>query len=69
MVHRFSTTLRVPVDRTMLVGGMTYQSVPKPGEPNLYLFVRTSVQELRDDVPTTGLKPGAEPKAEAAKPK
>jgi len=69
MVHRLSTTLRVPVDRTMLVGGMTYQSVPKPGEPNLYLFVRTSVQELRDDTPTTGLNPVAEPKAEAPKAK
>lgn len=45
-VQRFSTTLRVPVGQPMLVGGMTFSSLPKPGEPNLYLFVKTSVQEL-----------------------
>lgn len=48
--QRLSTTLRVPVDRTMLVGGMTFSTRPKPGEPSLYLFVRLSVQELRDDI-------------------
>jgi hypothetical protein len=46
-VHRFSTTLRVPVGQPMLVGGMTFSSLPKPGEANLYLFVKTAVQELR----------------------
>jgi len=50
MTHRFSTTLRVPVDRTMLIGGMTYVSEPEPGQANLYLFLKVSVQELRDDV-------------------
>ncbi len=44
--HRLSTTLHVPVGRPMLVGGMTYQSVPKPGEPGLYLFVNLSIHEL-----------------------
>jgi len=48
-VQRFSTTLRVPVGEPMLVGGMTFSSLPKRGEPNLYLFVTTSVQELRTD--------------------
>ena len=64
--HRFSTTLRVPVDRTMLIGGMTYTSEPKPGEPNLYLFLKVSVQELRDDVtlrtPDAQAKPETRPK-------
>ena len=46
---RFSTTLRVPVDRRMLVGGMTYEGRPKPGDRGLYVFLKASVQELRDD--------------------
>jgi len=45
------TTLRVPVDRRVLVGGMTFQARPKKGEPGLYLFVKLGVQELRDDLP------------------
>lgn len=45
------TTLRVPVDRRVLVGGMTFQARPKKGEPGLYLFVKLGVQELRDDQP------------------
>ena len=49
--HRLSTTLRIPVNRIVLVGGMTFQSEPAAGEPNLYLFARASVQELRDDPP------------------
>ena len=28
---------------------MTYESIPQPDDLNLYLFVKTSVQELRDD--------------------
>ena len=47
--HRLSTTLRIPVDRTVLVGGMTFESKPAGGDSELYLFVRSSVQELRDD--------------------
>jgi hypothetical protein len=45
-VSRLSTTLRVPVNRPMLVGGM---SMPGTGNENLYLFVKVSVQELRND--------------------
>lgn len=65
--QRLSTTLRVPVDRTALVGGMTFDSEPGPGDPSLYLFVRVSVQELRDDRPT--LKVGQDgPATDAAPP-
>jgi len=48
--QHLETTVRLPVDQRMLVGGMTFESQPKPGEPNLYLFLTASVQELRDDV-------------------
>jgi len=48
--HRLSTTLRVPADRTMLVGGMSFGNQGS----QLYLFVQASVQELRDDVKTAG---------------
>jgi hypothetical protein len=80
-VSRISTTLRVPVNRPMLVGGM---SMPGTGNENLYLFVKVSVQELRndqevdvveptpDDPPADdsgdadpAVKPGAAPKSDA----
>ena len=48
---QLATTLRVPVDRRVLVGGMTFQAKPKHDEPGLYLFVKLNVQELRDDLP------------------
>jgi hypothetical protein len=47
--QRFSTTLRLPVDRVMLAGGMSFPHVDAPAGSSLYLFVRASVQELRDD--------------------
>ena len=50
MLHRLSTTLRVPVDRLMLIGGMTHATEPEAPEPDLYLFLKVSLQELRDDV-------------------
>ena len=60
----------MPVHRRMLVGGMTYQSVPQPGDPNLYLFLKVAVQELRDDKaepkPNAAAKP--EPKKKPLKP-
>jgi len=49
-VQRLSTTLRVPVERTMLIGGMTFDG-QDGGPATLYLFVRVAVQELRDDLP------------------
>ena len=68
--QHLETTLRVPIDRRMLVGGMTFESQPKSGDPSLYLFVKATVQELRDDLPATKAeakpvqpaKPAAPPK-------
>lgn len=48
VVHRLSTTLRVPVDRVALVGGMTLDEGNGPSG-TLYLFVKTSIQELYED--------------------
>ncbi len=67
-VQRFSTTLRIPVGEPMLVGGMTFSSVPKPGEPNLYLFIKTAVQELRAEDNKTKDNAGNENPAAAEKP-
>lgn len=47
LTQRLSTTLRLPVGRPMLVGGMTFEGQPTPN--TLYLFVKAAVQELRDD--------------------
>ena len=49
-VQHLETTLRIPVDHRMLVGGMTFQRQPDLGSANLYLFLRVAVQELRDEV-------------------
>jgi hypothetical protein len=49
VTQRLSTTLRVPVDRPTMIGGMTFETDEVEGKPNLYLFVVVSVQELRDD--------------------
>lgn len=48
-IHRLSTTVRVPVNRPMLVGGMSSGGHQQAGSHNLYLFVKASVQELRND--------------------
>ncbi len=53
----FETTLRVPVDRRMLVGGMTFSPRPKHDELGLYLFVKLQVQELRDDLAPAKAEP------------
>lgn len=55
-VQRMSTTLRVPVERTMLIGGMTFDGRADGSPANLYLFVRASVQELRDDLAEQGIE-------------
>ena len=49
--YRLGTTLRVPIDETVLIGGMSATGEPQLGEPGLYLFVHLAVQELRDDEP------------------
>ncbi len=50
LTQRLAMTLRAPVDRVMLVGGMTLSTKPQRDEPTLYLFLRATVQELREDV-------------------
>jgi hypothetical protein len=62
--QRLATTLRMPVDRTVLIGGMTFRGEAEQGDRNLYLFAKASVQELRDDGPppeTPATAPAAEP--------
>ncbi|MBC7854056.1 MAG: hypothetical protein IAF94_11520 [Pirellulaceae bacterium] len=63
--QRLATTLRIPVGRPALIGGMTF-ATDGDGPANLYLFVTASVQELRDD---EGLqvKPDEKPIAGEAK--
>jgi hypothetical protein len=77
--QQLETTLRVPADRRMLIGGMTYEIRPNAGEPNLYLFMKAVVQELRDDrapakaegkpAKAAELMPGAAPQGPASMPK
>ncbi|MEI8383726.1 MAG: hypothetical protein WCJ09_26670, partial [Planctomycetota bacterium] len=47
-IHRLATTARVPVDRPYLIGGMSMPAADTDGL-QLYLFVKVSVQELRND--------------------
>lgn len=47
--QRLSTTMRVPVDRVTLVGGMTFDNEHGVGEGALYLFVKTAVREVREE--------------------
>ncbi|MDB5342981.1 MAG: hypothetical protein JWP89_1358 [Schlesneria sp.] len=47
-IQRLSTTARVPVDRPYLIGGMSL-AAPETDGMQLYLFVKVSVQELRND--------------------
>ena len=63
--QRLATTLRVPVGKPSLIGGMTF-ATEGGGPANLYLFITASVQELRDD---EGLlvKPDDKPVAGEAK--
>ena len=65
--QRLATTLRIPVGKPSLIGGMTF-ATDGEGPANLYLFVTANVQELRDD---EGLqvKPDEKPIAGEAKPK
>ncbi len=62
-IQRLSTTARVPVDRPYLIGGMSL-AAPETDGMQLYLFVKISVQELRNDQEPTDKKP-AEDKGEA----
>ena len=61
--QRLSTTLRMPVGKPMLVGGMTFEGQPTAQDPNLYLFVTVAIQELRDDLEEAKAEPDARPDA------
>jgi hypothetical protein len=61
--QRLSTTLRVPVEKTVLAGGMTFGSIPGM---SLYFFVRGFVQELRDDEAGVASPQAPAPQAGAA---
>ncbi|HUY91802.1 MAG TPA: hypothetical protein VMV10_23875 [Pirellulales bacterium] len=47
--QRLSTTMRVPVDRVTLVGGMTFDIEHGVGDGALYLFVKTAVREVHEE--------------------
>ena len=62
--YHFATTIRVPVGKRILGGGMTAEAEPEPGQPDLYLFVKPSVQELRDDLKSESPLPTSETQSE-----
>ena len=45
MTHRLDTTIRAAAGRHTLVGGITCETTPSPGQPNLYLFVKPLIHE------------------------
>jgi hypothetical protein len=47
---RLSTTIRCPKDRVVLAGGMTYDKALSADRPGLYLFVRTAIHTIQEDV-------------------
>jgi hypothetical protein len=62
VTQRLATTLRAPFDRVMLVGGMTFAAKPQGNDPPLYLFLRATVQELKDDTKRAEVVEPAVPK-------
>jgi hypothetical protein len=67
VTQRLATTLRAPFDRVMLVGGMTFAAKPQGNDPPLYLFLRATVQELKDDTKKVeAVEPAASRKADPA---
>jgi hypothetical protein len=46
--HRVDTTLRAPLGRRVLAGGITYGSEPEPGNRSLYVFVKAVLCEPPD---------------------
>lgn len=61
-IHRLSTTVRVPTDRPYLIGGMSLPAAETEGL-QLYLFVKVSVQELRNDQEAPVAPPAEAPPA------
>jgi hypothetical protein len=45
-VQRLATTTRVPIDHTLLVGGMTFPGVESHAGESLYLYVHLSVRDI-----------------------
>lgn len=64
VTQRLATTLRAPVDRVILVGGMTVSTRPQGDDSTLCLFLRATVQELRDDAKRAAPVAPAQPKEE-----
>jgi hypothetical protein len=62
--YRLATTLRVPINQRVLVGGMSASGEPQPGEPGLYLFVHLTVQEFRDEEPAAPAVEQKKPQAD-----
>ena len=51
--YRLSTTVRCPNGGVVLAGGMTYDSGQEEAEqPNLYLFVKTAIHTIEEDLAT-----------------
>ena len=48
--HRVDTTLRAPLGRRVLAGGITYGSEPEPGNRSLYVFIKAVLCEPQDAV-------------------
>lgn len=48
--HRVDTTLRAPLGRRVLAGGITYGSEPEPGNRSLYVFLKAVLCEPPDAV-------------------
>lgn len=48
--YRLSTTVRCPNNSIVLAGGMTYDSSQETDQPNLYLFVKTAIHTIEEDL-------------------
>lgn len=49
LTQNLSTTIRVPFQQTMLVGGMTFREESDATYPTLYLFVTAAMSDLGDE--------------------
>jgi len=54
--HRVDTTLRAPLGRRVLAGGITYGSEPEPGNRSLYVFIKAALCEPPDADPASKAK-------------
>lgn len=49
-IAKFSTTIRCPKNQVLLAGSMTTESASDSEEPNLLIFVKTTVHTITEDV-------------------